>query len=84
VQRVESALEALGNAIDRLDTALVSHTDEWAEASEHQTRLDSHVAGLRDEYDTLRGEYAQLREVVSEVNGRLDGTVSRLRALLQE
>jgi len=84
VQRVESALQALGRAIDRLDTALVAHADQQVASAETQARLDRHLAGLRGEYESLRGEYAQLREVVTEVNGRLDGTVSRLRALLKE
>ena len=84
MQRVESALQALGRAIDRLDTALVAHADQRVEAAETQARLDHNIADLRGEYDSLRGEYAQLRQVVTEVNGRLDGTVSRLRTLLEE
>lgn len=84
MQRVESALQALGRAIDRLDTALVAYADRQVDVAETQTRLDQHITGLRGEYDSLRGEYAQLRDVVTEVNGRLDGTVSRLRALLKE
>jgi chromosome segregation ATPase len=81
-QRVDEALEVLGKAINRLESAVAARADRLTrdEADSEATQRD--VSALRDEYAALRGDYTQLRDVVEQVDGRLDGTVARLRALL--
>lgn len=86
-QPVQSALEILGHAIDRLETALsgweARTSGTVADASAETRRREEDLAALRGEYEILRDEYGQLRHVVEKVDGRLDGTVNRLRAMLE-
>ncbi|WP_299442396.1 hypothetical protein [uncultured Rhodospira sp.] len=82
-QRVDEALQALGQAIARLEAAVTAREARQAEASAEGDRDDQDRTALRQEYELLRNDYHELRQVVEQVDGRLDGTVARLRALLE-
>jgi len=87
---VDMALEQLGLAIARLEAALSEREQDRAArdgtaaaAAETAARQDADLDALRQEYTRLHGEYEQLRTVVGQADGRLEGTVARLRALLE-
>lgn len=84
---IHGALEALGQAITRLEEALTRRQareteTEAASVVEGEQRARD-MAALRGEYESLRDEYGRLREAVELVDGRLDGTITRLRAMLE-
>jgi len=84
-QRVDEALQALGQAIARLEAAVTAREARLAE-DERDDRHEQDArdrTALREEYELLRNDYHELRQVVEQVDGRLDGTVTRLRALLE-
>lgn len=88
-QQVDEALQALGQAIARLEAAVTAREARLTEASAEgeQDERDEQDArartALRQEYELLRNDYHELRQVVEQVDGRLEGTVTRLRALLE-
>lgn len=79
---VDQALEGLGRSIARLESALSAREEQRVRTAADDASA-AEADALRAEYDRLNAEYEQLRAVVGQVDGRLEGTVARLRAMLQ-
>ena len=78
--RLEDARERLMNAVARLEAAA-----RVTRASTGDDRMHGKLTeSLTEALQATQAEYASLRDLAGTVSERLDGTIDRLRAVLED
>jgi hypothetical protein len=78
--RLEEARERLVNAVARLEAAVRVNLAAAGDERVHEKLSQS----LTEALQATQAEYASLRDLSRTVSERLDGTIDRLRAVLEE
>lgn len=76
--RVETALERLGAAVERLEETGLARIEEWSNGGDADQ-----IERLSSELKAVRSEYQALQLTSHQASGRIDAAIGRLRAVLE-
>jgi chromosome segregation ATPase len=89
MSRLESAMNQLGQALDRLDGALRQGRGPGAGAERGSEKVLREIQALREDrsklaeaLDSARADYAALETASDEAEGKLDSAIRDIRRLL--